>query len=81
MARDAFDPSRIRVYGPGVEPGVRSLQQTHFIIDAKGAGAGEVEVELSDRQGRTVDVDVMDNQDGSFTVKYAAPNPGTYEVK
>ncbi|VDM28264.1 unnamed protein product [Toxocara canis] len=78
--REAVDASQVRVYGPGVGPDVRSQQPTHFIIDAKGAGPGEVEVALSDREGSAVDLDVLDNNDGSFTVRYTAPRPGAYQV-
>uniref|UniRef100_A0A915C7H0 Calponin-homology (CH) domain-containing protein n=1 Tax=Parascaris univalens TaxID=6257 RepID=A0A915C7H0_PARUN len=79
--REAVDASQVRVYGPGVGPDVRSQQPTHFFIDAKGAGPGEVEVALSDREGSAVDLDVLDNNDGSFTVKYTAPRPGAYQLK
>lgn len=78
--REAVDASQVRVYGPGVGPDVRSQQPTHFFIDAKGAGPGEVEVALCDREGSAVDLDVLDNNDGSFTVKYTAPRPGAYQV-
>uniref|UniRef100_F1KPN0 Filamin-A n=1 Tax=Ascaris suum TaxID=6253 RepID=F1KPN0_ASCSU len=79
--REAVDASQVRVYGPGVGPDVRSQQPTHFFIDAKGAGPGEVEVALCDREGSAVDLDVLDNNDGSFTVKYTAPRPGAYQLK
>lgn len=70
QVEDAIDPSKVRVHGPGVEPGVRSLQPTHFVVDAKNAGPGEVEVALSDAlTGGAVDLDVLDNHDGSFTIR------------
>lgn len=68
------------MYGPGVEGPVIAKEPTHFTIDAKQAGPGAVEVALSDHQGQTVDIDVLDHQDGSFTVKYVAPRPGAYQV-
>uniref|UniRef100_A0A914UJL9 Calponin-homology (CH) domain-containing protein n=1 Tax=Plectus sambesii TaxID=2011161 RepID=A0A914UJL9_9BILA len=82
QVEEAVDPSKVRVHGPGVEPGVRSLQPTHFVIDAKNAGPGEVEVALSDAlTGGAVDLDVLDNHDGSFTIKYTAPRPGSYQLR
>ncbi|CAJ0587674.1 unnamed protein product, partial [Mesorhabditis spiculigera] len=77
---DLIDISKLRIYGPGVEGPVYSQQPTHFTIDAKQAGPGAVEVALADRNGRAVDIDVLDNQDGSFTVKYTAPKPGAYQL-
>ena len=40
-----------------------------------------LQVVMADRQGNSVDIDVLDNNDGSFTVKYTAPNAGAYQVK
>lgn len=74
------DVSQLHMYGPGVDGPVVSQQPTHFTIDAKQAGPGAVEVALTDRQGRAVDIDVLDNEDGSFTVKYTAPRPGAYQL-
>lgn len=35
------DTKNIRVYGPGVEPGVKTNQPTFFTIDCTEAGRGE----------------------------------------
>lgn len=75
-----MDTEKIHVFGPGIGPDVRCQQPTHFFIDAKGAGPGEIEVSLCDREGPAVNLDVLDNDDGSFTVKYTAPRPGSYQV-
>ncbi|CAF5155610.1 unnamed protein product, partial [Rotaria sp. Silwood1] len=32
------NPSKVRVYGPGVERGVKMNNPTHFIVDCKEAG-------------------------------------------
>ncbi|RCN41641.1 Filamin/ABP280 repeat protein [Ancylostoma caninum] len=37
-------------------------------------------VALADRSGKAVAIDVLDNNDGSFTVKYTAPRPGAYQL-
>ncbi|KHJ91925.1 Filamin/ABP280 repeat protein [Oesophagostomum dentatum] len=37
-------------------------------------------VALADRTGKAVAIDVLDNNDGSFTVKYTAPRPGAYQL-
>lgn len=33
----------MRVYGPGVEKGVKTNQPTHFTVDCTGAGNGKFE--------------------------------------
>lgn len=34
-------PSSVKVYGPGVKPGVKTNQPTHFVVDCKEAGPGK----------------------------------------
>lgn len=36
------DSNKVRVFGPGVEPGVKAQVPTHFNIDCRGAGAGKI---------------------------------------
>ncbi|UMM31108.1 hypothetical protein L5515_012720 [Caenorhabditis briggsae] len=78
--KEATDASKLRIYGPGVEGPVYSKEPTRFTIDATQAGPGAVEVALADDHGEKVDLDVLDNQDGSFTVKYTAQRPGVYQL-
>ncbi|WKY06847.1 hypothetical protein Q1695_006771 [Nippostrongylus brasiliensis] len=78
--REPVDVSKLRIFGPGVDGPVKSKEPTHFTIDAKQAGPGAVEVALVDKSGRAVAIDVLDNNDGSFTVKYTAPKPGAYQL-
>lgn len=40
-----------------------------------------LQLALNDGDGRAVDIDVLENNDGSFTVKYTAPRPGPYQVE
>lgn len=46
------DPGRVRVYGPGVEPGVLSLFQSRFMCDTRGAGAGQLTVRIRGPKGQ-----------------------------
>lgn len=41
-AVEPSNPSKVKVYGPGVEKGVKTNQQTHFTVDCKGAGSGKL---------------------------------------
>lgn len=73
-------PSSVKVYGPGVEPGVKTNKETYFVVDCKDAGPGDVAIALTDERGMDVPVNTIDNQDGTFTMKYTAQIPGTYTV-
>jgi hypothetical protein len=40
-AIEPSNPSKVRVYGPGIEKGVKTNQPTHFTVDCRGAGSGK----------------------------------------
>lgn len=68
------------MYGPGVEAGVRTATPTHFTVDCAHAGPGDVQIALQNEKGQDVPFKINDNRDGTFTVDYTAPSPGTYKV-
>lgn len=74
------DSAKVKVFGPGVEKGVKAQTPTHFNIDCRSAGPGAVKVKLSDEKGNTIPVKLQDNEDGTYTCDYVAPNPGNYKV-
>jgi filamin len=47
----APDPSKVRVYGPGIEHGVLATFQSRFICDTRGAGAGQLTVRVRGPKG------------------------------
>ncbi|XP_054724113.1 filamin-A-like [Uloborus diversus] len=74
------DSNKVKVFGPGVEPGVKAKSPTHFNIDCRGAGAGDVKVKITDEKGGLVPIQVLDNEDGTYSADYMAPAPGNYKV-
>ena len=52
----APDPSKVRVYGPGVEHGVLAMYQSRFICDTRGAGAGQLTVRIRGPKGKYLDI-------------------------
>ncbi|BFZ08117.1 hypothetical protein BsWGS_11156 [Bradybaena similaris] len=74
------NPAKVKVYGPGVEKGVKTFTPTYFVVDCKEAGPGDVAVGLTDERGVDVPVKTIDNQDGTFTVQYEPKTPGVYTV-
>lgn len=74
------DPSKIKLYGPGLEKGVKPGKQTHFIVDARQAGGGELVPQIKDEKGNDIPASVTDHQNGQYTVEYTAPLPGKYKV-
>lgn len=73
-------PGAVKVFGPGVERGVRPNTATHFNIDCREAGPGELQIALTNSQGQDIPIDIRDNRNGTYTVDYQTPNPGEHRV-
>ncbi|XP_076163878.1 filamin A protein cher isoform X2 [Ptiloglossa arizonensis] len=70
----------ISAFGPGLEKGVKSNTPTHFNVDCRKAGPGELRVNMINPEGRDVILSVTNNYDGTYIVDYVALQPGNYLV-
>lgn len=70
----------MQIFGPGVEDGVKSQKPTHFNVDARDAGPGDLYVGIVNDKGVPIPYELSDNGDGTYTVDYSAPTPGNYKV-
>ncbi|XP_014601690.1 PREDICTED: filamin-A-like [Polistes canadensis] len=75
-----FNPAAVTAFGPGVESGVKSNIPTHFNIDCREAGPGNMGVTIVSEDGRELPVSLTDNEDNTYSVQYVAPQPGNYFV-
>ena len=48
------DASKVRVVGPGVEHGILATFVSRFIVETKGAGAGQLTVRIRGPKGKYV---------------------------
>ncbi|XP_022254826.1 filamin-A-like, partial [Limulus polyphemus] len=80
LVSEPTDLSKVRVFGPGVESGVKEQTPTHFNVDAQGCGQGDVNVVMTDDRGNIVPVQVQDNRDETYVVDYIPPTCGDYKV-
>ncbi|XP_072922819.1 filamin-C isoform X2 [Hemitrygon akajei] len=74
------DASKCLVTGAGLGPTIQIGQETVITVDAKAAGKGKVTCKVSTPDGAELDVDVVENQDGTFDIYYTAPEPGKYVI-
>ncbi|NWZ99489.1 FLNA protein, partial [Nesospiza acunhae] len=72
------DASKCTVTGLG--PTIQLGEQTLITVDAKAAGKGKVTCSVCTPDGSEVDVDVVENPDGTFDIFYTAPQPGKYVI-
>uniref|UniRef100_A0A5F8HCN6 Filamin A n=1 Tax=Monodelphis domestica TaxID=13616 RepID=A0A5F8HCN6_MONDO len=66
--------------GSGIGPTIQIGEETVITVDAKAAGKGKVTCTVCTPDGTEVDVDVVENEDGTFDIFYTAPQPGKYII-
>ncbi|NWI29738.1 FLNA protein, partial [Sula dactylatra] len=64
----------------GIGPTIQIGEETVITVDAKAAGKGKVTCTVCTPDGSEVDVDVVENADGTFDIFYTAPQPGKYVI-
>ncbi|XP_075434428.1 filamin-A isoform X4 [Ascaphus truei] len=74
------DASKCTVTGAGIGPTIQIGEKTVITVDAKAAGKGKVTCTVCTPDGTEVDVDVVENPDGTFDIFYTAPQPGKYVI-
>ena len=75
-----LNPALVSAFGPGLEKNVKSNVPTHFNVNCREAGPGELDVIMKNPEGRDLPISLTDNEDGTYTVDYVAPTPGPYTV-
>ncbi|XP_029681359.1 filamin-C isoform X2 [Takifugu rubripes] len=66
--------------GSGIGPTIQIGEETVITVDAKAAGKGKVTCKVTTPDGAELDVDVVENADGTFDIYYTAPEPGKYVI-
>ncbi|XP_042323728.1 filamin-C [Sceloporus undulatus] len=66
--------------GTCLGPTIQIGEETVITVDAKAAGKGKVTCKVSTPDGAELDVDVVENHDGTFDIYYTAPEPGKYII-
>lgn len=59
---------------------LQTSEDTVITVDAKAAGKGKVTCKVLTPQGMELDMDVVENRDGTFDIYYTAPEPGKYVI-
>lgn len=77
---DDYYKSHLIPQGAGVGPTIQIGEQTVITVDAKAAGKGKVTCSVCTPEGAELDVDVVENEDGTFDIFYTAPQPGEYVI-
>ncbi|VDN96536.1 unnamed protein product [Rodentolepis nana] len=76
-----FDASRVRAYGPGLEPSGPHLMpnlKTEFTVDMSGSGKGGLGLSIEGPADAAINC--IDNKDGTCTVEYTPTMAGTHDI-
>ena len=74
------DVSKVKLEGPGVEAGVIAGDETHFIVDATEAGKGDLDLEITDPDGKPITTECTELEPQKWQVKYKPDDAGTHTV-
>ncbi|XP_078597424.1 filamin-C-like isoform X32 [Branchiostoma floridae x Branchiostoma japonicum] len=66
--------------GDGMQPYIQIGEETCVTVNCKTAGKGKVNCTIQDANGEDVDVDVVENDDGTFDIFYTAQQQGEYTI-
>ena len=72
-----FDASKVKVEGPGIEPGIRAGEPADIDIDTRLAGDAELKVEAVDELNSPVQCDIDEEEYGIYAVTYYPKRKGT----
>ena len=75
-----IDTSKVKVEGPGVESALAG-EETSFTVDATEAGKGDMDVEITDPEGKPIDANVTEIEPQKWEVKYTPDDAGPHAVK
>ncbi|XP_078677453.1 filamin-C-like isoform X42 [Branchiostoma floridae x Branchiostoma belcheri] len=74
------DANKCSVTGDGMQPYIQIGEETCVTVNCKTAGKGKVNCTIQDANGEDVDVDVVENDDGTFDIFYTAQQQGEYTI-
>ncbi|XP_012941870.1 filamin-B isoform X2 [Aplysia californica] len=75
------DPSKVKVFGPGVENGLIDWFESRFLVETQGAGAGQLAVKVrGPRGGFKVDMRRETKSERTITCRYDPSEPGEYSI-
>ncbi|CAF4598840.1 unnamed protein product, partial [Rotaria magnacalcarata] len=75
------DPSKCHISGNGTSPNLQVGEEYTITVDTHEAGPGAVTCRIRSTLGNDLDIDIVDNEDGTFNLFYTPHNPGNYVIK
>ena len=71
-----MDASKVKVEGPGIEPGIRAGGPADIDVDTRLAGDADLKVEVVDELNSPVKCDVEEEEYGIYAITYYPEKKG-----
>ncbi|CAF2157131.1 unnamed protein product [Rotaria magnacalcarata] len=75
------DPTKCHISGNGINPNLQVGEEYSITVDTHEAGPGAVTCRIRSTLGNDLDLDIVDNEDGTYNLFYTPHNPGNYVIK
>lgn len=62
----------------GLQQTIPVEKETVITVDASRAGTGKVTCRIRSPTGAEIDIDIIENADGTFSIQFTPANPGDY---
>lgn len=81
LAKPLEEIDGVKVYGPGVEPGVKTGEPTNFTIDSSDISTKRnPRVKITDSEGNSLPTQMAQTGDGKYTCSYAPDKVGDHKI-
>lgn len=71
-----MDASKVKVEGPGIEPGIRAGEPADIDVDTRLAGDADLKVEVVDELNSPVKCEVEEEEYGIYAITYYPEKKG-----
>ena len=75
-----IDLSKVIVTGPGIQSGNPAKAETYFDVDVQQAGDADLEVSITDPEGRDIPIEVTPLSKNAHRVKYTPQQQGNHVI-
>ena len=76
----AIDLSKVIVTGPGIQSGNPAKAETYFDVDARQTGDADLDVSITDPEGKDIPIEVTPLAKNAYRVKYTPQDQGDHVI-
>ena len=74
------EPKNVKISGPGVEKEITASVPQEFLVDTRGAGIGDLDIQIQNPDKKQMRYWKTDFHDGTFKIRYIPEDVGEHKV-